>query len=389
MNVRSGKSFLIAHYDWIVLVCSLIVLIVGGNFCIQSLDNDTEQAVAAERESLQHMKPSDVKINSFDMTAMENATRLVRSPTTSANIAKDKSVEKDGNFLASECRVYCTIKTDKDGKKIGCGKAIPEDLEKCPKCPFCGKTRVEEKKADFDTDGDGIPDTWEKKYGLNMNDASDANSDKDGDDFTNLEEYVAKTDPTDKKDHPDYLDSLKINLPIEQTYMPFILIAANQIPSGWRCSFFNAREKDDYGRTGRTITATIGEKIGATEYVLKAFEKKEIKQDIQGGQGMTKMVDVSEALVEREGDGKKVRLTLANNKKAKPAPVDIQAKLTYERRGTQEFTVVPGSELVLSGYKYKVNEIKASEKAVKITIENLLSGKKRVLTQPIQEPLER
>ena len=46
-----------------------------------------------------------------------------------------------------------------------------------------------------DTDGDGMPDSWEIAHGLNPNDPSDANRDDDGDGFTNLQEYLAGTDP--------------------------------------------------------------------------------------------------------------------------------------------------------------------------------------------------
>ena len=46
-----------------------------------------------------------------------------------------------------------------------------------------------------DTDNDGMPDWWEKKYGLNPEDPSDAEGDPDGDGITNLEEYKAGTNP--------------------------------------------------------------------------------------------------------------------------------------------------------------------------------------------------
>jgi hypothetical protein len=49
--------------------------------------------------------------------------------------------------------------------------------------------------APKDSDGDGMPDDWERRYGLNPHDASDANGDKDGDGYTNLEEYLNGTDP--------------------------------------------------------------------------------------------------------------------------------------------------------------------------------------------------
>ncbi len=47
-----------------------------------------------------------------------------------------------------------------------------------------------------DSDGDGLPDLWEVKYGLNPNDNSDAVLDLDNDSLTNLEEYWKDTDPT-------------------------------------------------------------------------------------------------------------------------------------------------------------------------------------------------
>ena len=44
--------------------------------------------------------------------------------------------------------------------------------------------------ADWDTDGDGIPDAWEKTHTLNPKDATDGNKDLNGDGYTNLEKYI-------------------------------------------------------------------------------------------------------------------------------------------------------------------------------------------------------
>jgi len=52
-----------------------------------------------------------------------------------------------------------------------------------------------------DSDGDGMPDGWEVQYSLNPT-SNDADQDPDGDGFTNLQEYLAETDPTNAFSRP-------------------------------------------------------------------------------------------------------------------------------------------------------------------------------------------
>ena len=54
-----------------------------------------------------------------------------------------------------------------------------------------------------DTDGDGMADVWESENGFDPDDGTDGEADRDGDGFTNQQEYLALTDPRDKNDHPD------------------------------------------------------------------------------------------------------------------------------------------------------------------------------------------
>jgi hypothetical protein len=54
-----------------------------------------------------------------------------------------------------------------------------------------------------DSDNDGMPDTWEKKAGLNPDDASDAALDMNGDGYTNIEKYINGIDPASKVDWTD------------------------------------------------------------------------------------------------------------------------------------------------------------------------------------------
>ncbi len=46
-----------------------------------------------------------------------------------------------------------------------------------------------------DTDGDGMPDDWERQHGLNPQDPADSARDADGDGYTNLEEFLNQTNP--------------------------------------------------------------------------------------------------------------------------------------------------------------------------------------------------
>jgi hypothetical protein len=57
--------------------------------------------------------------------------------------------------------------------------------------------------APVDSDGDGMPDDWEIRHGLNPHDPSDAALDSDHDGYTNLEEYLNGTDPTQFVDYRD------------------------------------------------------------------------------------------------------------------------------------------------------------------------------------------
>ena len=52
-----------------------------------------------------------------------------------------------------------------------------------------------------DIDSDGMPDEWEREYGLDAL-SDDADEDLDGDNFSNLDEYLKETLPNDAESHP-------------------------------------------------------------------------------------------------------------------------------------------------------------------------------------------
>jgi pectate lyase len=49
---------------------------------------------------------------------------------------------------------------------------------------------LKSKPAPVDSDNDGMPDSWERSHRLNPHNSADSSTDKDGDGYTNLEEYL-------------------------------------------------------------------------------------------------------------------------------------------------------------------------------------------------------
>lgn len=357
------------HYEWLVAGLGAVALLGALAFFALTDAADEESAVAEVKLRVERMKPAKTEVAEEDMAEFASAVKLVKNPASLATVAEDKE-----SFLASEVRVKC--------KK--CQKVIGGDVKKFPKCPFCGEEQEVAVAAILDADKDGLPDDWERKYGLNPASAADADEDKDGDGFTNFEEFEAKTDPTDAKSHPDYLDSLAIVLPLKETYVPFVFREAQQIPAGWRLKFFDPDKLNGFGKKGVSLTALVGEEIADSDktykpgYIVKNYEAKTARVPVPGAEGLTQVADVSEATLERIQDHKIVKLVAQPSGKTK-TPIDVQATLTYTRGEVKTFEVISGSEIALNGQRYRVLSVKPVGDQAEVTLEDVASGKKRTL----------
>ena len=364
----SRQSFFQAHWDWLVAIGGLLVLVLATGYLFMHIGESVESAEAACKTQLDAVTPSHEGVPPVDMHVPQQAYRIVKSPPTLQAVDA-----KRGSFLASERRVFCQ-KGDDAATTKACGRPIPADLEVCP---FCGmKQHVV--KVEVDSDGDGLPNDWEKKFGLNPSDPADVDLDSDGDGFTNREEFEAKTDPRDPKSHPDYLDSLSVAGQLQQTFLPFWFQSYTPIPDGYRFTLHRL-DKNGQDVTGYNSTWSVkkDEPIGKTGFAITGFEKKSVLQVISGSKtGGKKNVDVSVLEVTRAGDGKKVAATIA----ARKIPVETQTELAYDRnKFSWKKTVSVGTDLDLNGEAYKVIKLRADEKGCEVTVENQKTKKQKVI----------
>jgi hypothetical protein len=335
------------------LVGSLAFFVISGG-------EDPSLGAEATVRSLDSMVDTSKKVKSLDMSAYDKVVQTASKPPAVAPVA-----DNDKSFLVSGRRVFCKL----------CREPIPAGVKICP---ACNQAQPEPEKVAVDSDGDGLLDDWETKYGLDPKNPADADADKDGDGFSNFEEYAAKTDPTDKSSHPDYLDGVALRLPLKETVLPFYLRSYLKTPNGVRLEFFDEKKRNDYGTLGKRYSVLVGADVGDTGFVAKDFKQQSRKVKIAGGGGAEKSVDVSFATLERKSDKKKVVLVVAAGKKVQLPPVDVQATLAYERDG-RIFDVVAGSEFQLNLGKYKVLDVKSENKTAKVTLVDTISGKKRTL----------
>ena len=388
------KNFFASRYELIVLAVGALALAGGIAFMMCGFN---EEGVAGQTPRIPANAETGVK--PVDMELLSYMLRITKEPFKLPVIS-----DKTGSFLASDRRVYCAE----------CAAPIPSDVKICVEC---GKSQPEEAQVVYDTDNDGLPDEWEKRFGLNINDPADADLDSDGDLFSNREEFAAGTNPTDPKSHTPYTNYLSLQLPLKETKLPFYFDSVSKLPSGYRFQFIDpTKVNPETRRKGVIYRPLLDEDIGDTGFVAKSYEAKSEKRKIAGGKGMTKTIDVSVAKVVRKADGKwytlrddiksiswdtpnyapgteatiaytlsdhafrlegkEIELTVGDRKLQS---VDTLATIVFDRGERQEFNVVAGDFIDLKGENYRVQSIRKEGNRVLVLLEHSTLGVKKLL----------
>ncbi|MFL6529044.1 MAG: Amuc_1099 family pilus-like system protein [Chthoniobacterales bacterium] len=205
-----------------------------------------------------------------------------------------------------------------------------------------------------------VPNEWLDQFGLPIADADVLEQDADGDGFTNLEEWQAHTNPTDKNSHAPFLSKLKMKSVATE---PFALVFSSSTGDTFGINFVDTRAP--VGADGRanidhshpTQFVKIGDTIRGTRIKVVGFEDK-TAPDRFGTE-----TDVSELRLQDVDTGE--QLTLVKEKAAtSPESVATFVYTWGERREfvtkkEQEFSLPPQTEI-----KYKLVDVQPTKAVI-------------------------
>ncbi|MEI6277895.1 MAG: Amuc_1099 family pilus-like system protein [Verrucomicrobiae bacterium] len=199
-----------------------------------------------------------------------------------------------------------------------------------------------------------IKNAWLLKYNLDYSAPDIKDQDPDNDHFTNLEEFLAGTDPTNDKSVPPYHTKLRLT---KFDPVPFRLKFSGDSGDGETFSV-NARDTK-----ARTQFLKLGEVIAGTPYKVLSYEKKsENKNDME--------IDASVLTIENTETGQKIPLVF--NRETNDPTSYGEFLYLYDN---SKLRVKKDDEFVLppeTSRKYKLIDISSQE----AQIEDLLTGQK-------------
>ncbi len=309
------------HYDKIVAVLVLVGLLVSLIYLSQSSRirkrdyEDFDRALTVLRPT--HPESQAVDDSPYQKAQQRLATPFQMHPATNRP------------FLVAQERVWC----------VECRQPILFEAENCP---FCGKDQPGLEVSDeWDSDGDGLPDVWERRYGLNPLDPKDAHHDLDGDGFTNLEEYLAETDPADPASHPPRVAFLRVHEVVEVPF-PLVLLGTIRAPDD------TFRYQIKVLSLNQDFYVSEGQPVGASGYVLVKGELRQELRDVPGW-NEKRLVDVHFVTV-RRGD---TTVTLEQGAPGKSSEYGVTFRCDKDRERV-DYKAQSGGTFEFDGEEYEV-----------------------------------
>jgi hypothetical protein len=315
----TSGNWLRQNIDKLLLVSTLVVLLASAVYLLLKIRVERNEIDEGSWQNPSRPKPAEL----IDLTPYVSNNLALASPYQGTAISSNL-------MMVSELRVSCI--------NAECAKPI---AFRALVCPFC-KT-PQPPHDDFDLDKDNMDDRWEREQGLNPRDPNDATLDPDNDGFSNLEEFVSKTNPFDGTSTPPPGAKLRL---VGSRLTPFDLmfVAASGEEGSYR---FTLR----FRREDRTVIRTLGEDVMG--YIISSY--------LPAGP------DGNQTLVLTKPDGTEQVLILGTPVTSE----DWEARLVSLLDG-QQWDVRKDSIVQVRGDDYKVVDIQ-QRKAI---IEDVNSGEK-------------
>jgi len=290
------------NYDKAILTLACLALLACCGLIIGHARSFSDQFTGRNSP-----KPPDNAIKALPTNALTAASEKVKSP--------QNWLGHDGSLLVS--RPYVLV----DGALID---------------PLEGNKNLHEP----------IKNSWLIKYDLPYWESDIKEQDADGDGFSNLEEYLAGSDPRDKNSVPPFYTKLRLLRFISK---PFRLIFTGTPDDG---QTFTINTKD---RSTRTQFLEKGQMIAGTSYKVISYEKKtDRKNEIE--------FDASTLTIENTQTGQKI--ILIANKEANDPTSFGEFLYLYDK---SRFTVKKDDEFPLppeTDRNYKLIDISEKEAVI-------------------------
>ena len=342
MASNSGVgSGLLGHYDKLVAVAGLVFLGVAA-FLFVGGRATTESETQTFRGKIKRLTPANPDVPDVTAKIASYAVPISRVAKP-IQIANDRT--KKVGFFVPEMRVWC-VRND-------CRFPLAPDWTKCPLCGTEQNAKPVE-TINADSDGDGMPDEWERKYDLNPQDPADAELDSDEDGFTNAQEYADGTNPLDAKSHRDFATLLRV-VKVEATVLPLV----------FKGFFMENRDGKQYsfGYKGATLRAKVGDQIAnVNDKIDSGFKLVAINEDAEEVVNKATGLKTKRPTAVVSSGGK--TFTLSVDKVANDTDYNITLAKDFGDKG--EITIDGGKDFKIGDKVYRV--VKADKETMKVVI---------------------
>lgn len=204
-------------------------------------------------------------------------------------------------------------------------------------------------------------EAWFQRYGLDLSDPEMLEADADGDGYSNRDEFLVDTDPTDATSRPGFHPVMRLSS-FDEVDLPLV----TQSVSGRRATILN----ED---TGETMTVEAGDPLPGTSYRVESVREK-VESDKFG-----QVANVSRVTAKDPGTGEMLNLMIG----MKPRSQASSAHLTSVNDPSVAVEIRQGGEFAwpgAGGTRFVVVDLRQEQAVVK----QLDTGE--VFTVPLERP---